>query len=254
MSKPKSGAITIWIRLRTIKKLLVGVCLLIVFVGIVTYEVPTERATKYWSLPLAGKVIVLDAGHGGVDGGAVSRQGVIEKDINLAITLYLRDYLQEAGAVVKMTREGDYDLASPDTKGYSKRKSEDLKQRVKKIEEQQPYLFLSVHMNSIPSNLWRGAQVFYYPNHPDNANLATLMQDEMKRNLENTDRIAKTVNTVYLLRTLKIPAALVEVGFLSNAEEAMLLRDVEYQRKVAASIYKGILRYSSGEKSKVSSE
>src|SRR4051794_30587593 len=120
MSKPKSGLITVWIRLRTIKKLLFGMCLLIVFIAIVTYEIPTEKATKYWSLPLAGKVIVLDAGHGGVDGGAVSRQGVIEKDINLAITLYLRDYLQEAGAVVKMTREGDYDLATQETKGYSK--------------------------------------------------------------------------------------------------------------------------------------
>lgn len=254
MSKPKSDTVTVWIRLSTLKKLLFGVCLVFVFVAIATYDVPSENTTKYWSLPLAGKVIVLDAGHGGVDGGAVSRQGVIEKDINLAITLYLRDYLQEAGAVVRVTREGDYDLASPGTKGYSKRKTEDLKQRVKIIEDQQADLFVSVHMNSIPSNRWRGAQVFYYPNHTDNANLANLMQEEMKRNLENTDRIAKTVNTVYLLRILKIPSALVEVGFLSHDEEATLLKDVEYQRKVAASIYKGILRYASGEKIQVSSE
>ncbi|WP_438348999.1 N-acetylmuramoyl-L-alanine amidase CwlD [Paenibacillus sp. FA6] len=254
MSKPKRDEISVWIQMRTIKKLLLGLCLLIVFVAIATYEIPTKQATKYWSLPLAGKVISLDAGHGGPDGGAVSRQGVIEKDINLAITLYLRDYLQQSGAIVKMTREGDYDLASPETKGYSKRKTEDLKQRVRVIEEEQSDLFISVHMNSIPSNRWRGAQVFYYPSHPDNADLAALMQEEMKRNLENTDRIAKTVNTVYILQALKIPSALVEVGFLSNTEEAMLLKDEKYQRKVAASIYKGILRYTSGEKSKVSAE
>lgn len=254
MSKPKRNAVSVWIQMRTIKKLLLGLCLLVVFVAIATYEIPAEQATKYWSLPLAGKVISLDAGHGGPDGGAVSRQGVIEKDINLAITLYLRDYLQQSGAIVKMTREGDYDLASPETKGYSKRKTEDLKQRVRVIEEDQSDLFISVHMNSIPSNRWRGAQVFYYPSHPDNADLAALMQEEMKRNLENTDRIAKTVNTVYILQALKIPSALIEVGFLSNTEEALLLKDEKYQRKVAASIYKGILRYTSGEKSKVSAE
>ncbi|MNP07491.1 Germination-specific N-acetylmuramoyl-L-alanine amidase precursor [compost metagenome] len=254
MYKPKRDIISIWIQLRTIKHLMFGLCLVIVCVAVATYELPTKQATQYWSLPLAGKVITLDAGHGGPDGGAVSRQGVIEKDINLAITLYLRDYLQQAGAIVKMTREGDYDLASPETKGYSKRKTEDLKQRVKKIEDEQSDLFISVHMNSIPSNRWRGAQVFYYPSHSDNAGLATLIQEEIKRNLENTDRIAKTVNTMYLLQVLKIPSALVEVGFLSNTEEAMLLKDEQYQRKVAASIYKGILRYSSGEKLKISSE
>ncbi|MHA0857715.1 N-acetylmuramoyl-L-alanine amidase CwlD [Paenibacillus sp. CMAA1364] len=254
MSKPKRVTISVWIRMRTIKRLLFGICLLIVFVAIATYEIPDKQVTNYWSLPLAGKVISLDAGHGGPDGGAVSRQGVIEKDINLAITLYLRDYLQQAGAIVKMTREGDYDLSSPNTKGYSKRKTEDLKKRVRMIEEEQSDMFISIHMNSIPSNRWRGAQVFFYPTHPDNAELAALMQEEMKRNLENTDRIAKTVNTVYLLQALKIPSALVEVGFLSNTEEAMLLKDDKYQRKVAASIYKGILRYTAGEKSKVSAQ
>jgi len=254
MSKPKRDTISVWIQFRTIKNLLLGFCLLIIFVAIATYEIPIKQASKYWSLPLAGKVISLDAGHGGPDGGAISRQGVIEKDINLAITLYLRDYLQQAGAIVKMTREGDYDLAPSETKGYSKRKSVDLKQRVKKIEDEQSDLFISIHMNSIPSNRWRGAQVFYYPSHPDNAGLASLIQEEIKRNLENTDRIAKTVNTVYILQAIKIPSVLVEVGFLSNTEEAILLKDEKYQRKVAASVYKGILRYASGEKMKRSAD
>ncbi|MNC60461.1 Germination-specific N-acetylmuramoyl-L-alanine amidase precursor [compost metagenome] len=105
-------------------------------------------------------------------------------------------------------------------------------------------------MNSVPSNRWSGAQVFYTPNHPDNEGLANLLQAEMIRNLENTDRIAKTVSTVYLLQALKIPSALVEVGFLSHPEEARLLAEETYQRKVAASIYNGILRYASGERPK----
>ncbi|WP_420874666.1 N-acetylmuramoyl-L-alanine amidase CwlD [Paenibacillus polysaccharolyticus] len=220
------------------------------FVAVVSYEMPSAKTSGYWSLPLAGKVIAIDAGHGGPDGGAVSRQGVIEKDINLSIALYVRDYLQQAGALVVMTREIDKDLADEGTRGYSRRKTEDLKQRVRQIEDKQADLFISIHMNSVPSNRWSGAQVFYTPNHPDNEGLANLLQAEMIRNLENTDRIAKTVSTVYLLQALKIPSALVEVGFLSHPEEARLLAEETYQRKVAASIYNGILRYASGERPK----
>lgn len=121
--------------------------------------------------------------------------------------------------------------------------------RVRFIEEQQADLLVSIHMNSIPSPRWRGAQTFYYPNHADNANLAALVQEELRRNLENTDRVANRADKkVYLLEAMKIPAVLVEVGFLSNPEEAGLLGTESYQRKVAASIYQGILRYYSGEK------
>lgn len=240
----------LWIHFRHIQKAIIALGLIGLLVGLVFYEVPAERVTQYWSLPLAGQTIVLDAGHGGADGGAVSKQGVIEKDINLAVSLYLRDYLQQAGAVVVMTREEDRDLADPDTKGYKKRKTEDLKQRVRFIEEQQARLFISIHMNSIPSPRWRGAQTFYYLNHGDSPTLADLIQEELRRNLENTDRVAKQSDqSVYILEAITIPAALVEVGFLSNPEEASLLGNEAYQQKVAASIYQGILRYTSGERS-----
>ncbi|WP_127497525.1 N-acetylmuramoyl-L-alanine amidase CwlD [Paenibacillus glycanilyticus] len=212
---------------------------------------PVSRTWSYWTLPLSGKTIAIDAGHGGVDGGAVSKEGVVEKDLNLAIALYLRDYLQQAGAIVLLTREGDYDLAGQDTKGYSKRKTEDLLQRVANIKESKPSLVVSVHMNSIPSAKWSGAQTFFNPaNHPDNQVLATFIQNEIRRNLENTSRVAvMDKNNVYLLKALDdIPTALVEVGFLSNPGEAARLADSNYQRQVAASIYQGILRYSSGEK------
>ncbi|MBE9917322.1 N-acetylmuramoyl-L-alanine amidase CwlD [Paenibacillus donghaensis] len=254
MSKQGPGKQVLWIRLSSVKKLLIGICLLVVFIAVVMFKVPAVDTIEHWSLPLSGKVIALDAGHGGPDGGAVSKQGVVEKDVNLAITLYLRDYLQQAGAFVYMTREGDYDLAEAETKGYSKRKTEDLKRRAKMIEDTKADLFLSIHLNSFPSSRWSGAQTFYYPGHPDNQTLAVLIQDEIKRNLENTDRVAKTTNTVYLLQALKMPASLVEVGFLSNPQESQLLRDENYQRKVAAAVYKGVLRYLSGEKVNLSSE
>lgn len=120
-------------------------------------------------------------------------------------------------------------------------------QRVRKIEDAKADLFISVHLNSMPSNRWRGAQTFYPQGNVQSQNLAELIQAEIRHNLENTNRLAKTENTVYLLKALRIPSALVEVGFLSHPEESELLRDEKYQRKVAASIYNGILRYSSGE-------
>ncbi|MNO61261.1 Germination-specific N-acetylmuramoyl-L-alanine amidase precursor [compost metagenome] len=243
--------VTVWISFNSIKKWIFSIGLLAILVGIVAYEVPATKVWKYWSLPLAGVTIAIDPGHGGPDGGAVSKQGVIEKEINLAVALYLRDYLQQAGAIVVMTREEDRDLADENTKGYSKRKTEDLKRRVRFIEEHQAKIFVSIHMNAVPSSRWSGAQTFYSSNNGNSISLAELVQEELKRNLENTDRSAKQSDkSIYLLETLKMPAVLVEVGFLSNHGESALLSDEAYQRKVAASIYQGILRYSSGEKGK----
>lgn len=213
-------------------------------------EIPSSRTWTHWSLPLSGKVIALDAGHGGADGGAVSRDGIIEKDLNLAIVLYLRDYLQQAGAIVQLTREGDYDLALPDTKGYSKRKTQDLTERADKVQKLQADLAVSIHMNSIPSPRWSGAQTFYSPKNTDSKRLAAIIQSELRVVLGNTQRIAKQADTIYLLKKLEMPTALVEVGFLSHPEEADLLADEQYQRKVAAAIYRGILRYTSGEEEK----
>ncbi|TFE23914.1 N-acetylmuramoyl-L-alanine amidase CwlD [Cohnella luojiensis] len=222
-------------------------CLILLTAAVFLSEIPSSRTWTHWTLPLTGKVIALDAGHGGADGGAVSRDGVIEKDLNLAIVLYLRDYLQQAGAIVLLTREGDYDLALPETKGYSRRKTEDLLQRAERVRKQQANLAISIHMNSIPSPRWSGAQTFFSPKNKEGQRLATVIQSELRGVLGNTQRIAKKADTIYLLKTLEMPTALVEVGFLSHPEEANLLADEEYQRKVAAAIYRGILRFTSGE-------
>ncbi|MFF2484101.1 N-acetylmuramoyl-L-alanine amidase CwlD [Paenibacillus sp. NPDC058071] len=240
----------IWMTYKGMLRIAAAAVALVLTWIVFTQNTPSIRTSTYWTLPLSGKTIAIDAGHGGADGGAVSKQGVVEKDLNLAIALYLRDYLQQAGAVVLMTREGDYDLASEGTRAFSKRKTEDLISRVNQIKDSTATMAISIHMNSIPQEKWSGAQTFYNPsNHPDNLTLAALIQDEIKRNLENTTRIAATENKVYLLKSLDhIPAALVEVGFLSNPGEASRLANTEYQRKVAASIYQGILRYASGEK------
>ncbi|MBB3114322.1 N-acetylmuramoyl-L-alanine amidase [Paenibacillus phyllosphaerae] len=249
MKRGLRNRFVVWITYRGAARVVLGMIAVLLTVILLSQDVPSTRTWTYWTMPLSGKTIAIDAGHGGVDGGAVSEQGAVEKDLNLAIALQLRDYLQQAGAIVVMTREGDYDLAQEGTSKISRRKTEDLIARAKFVKDHQADLFITIHMNSIPSPRWSGAQTFFYPSLPENEALAGLIQDEIRRNLENTQRVAAKKNDVYLLKAMdSIPTALVEVGFLSHPGEASMLVDAEYQKKVAASIYQGILRYSAGEK------
>lgn len=214
---------------------------------ILQHDFSKYSSWKTWNLPLSGKIILLDAGHGGPDGGAGTGE-TLEKDIALSITHKVRDYLQEQGALVIMTREKDEDLAAPDTRGYSRRKVEDLKKRLKMINNTDNDLFVSIHLNAIPSSRWSGAQTFYAPQHKENARAAKFIQEELRRNLENTNRKAKPINQVFILKYAEKPGVLVEVGFLSNPTEKNMLKTESYQEKVAASINNGILRYFSNEK------
>ncbi|WP_077210507.1 N-acetylmuramoyl-L-alanine amidase CwlD [Bacillus dakarensis] len=220
---------------------------------ILQYDFEDKDSMNSWSLPLSGEIILLDPGHGGPDGGA-GDQDALEKDIALNVSLILRDYLQQQGALVMMTREEDKDLASEGTRGLSRRKTEDLQKRLKLINESEADFFVSIHLNAIPSPRWSGAQTFYAPQLKENARAAKFIQDELIINLENTTRKAKPINHVYILKYAKKPGALVEVGFLSNPAEKQNLKKEEYQEKVAASIYKGILRYYSNEKELVIEE
>jgi N-acetylmuramoyl-L-alanine amidase len=215
---------------------------------IIQYQFVSNDSWSTWNLPLSGKIIVVDPGHGGIDGGAVSKSGILEKDVTLLISEQLRDYLQEAGALVLMTREDDHDLANADTKKVRQRKNEDLRRRAEIVNDSDADMFVSLHLNAIPSPRWSGAQTFYNRAIPENERLAKLVQDEVIRNLENTTRQAKPIHNVYLIKQASIPGVLIEAGFLSNPTEAELLNTEEYQQKVAASIYQGILRYYTDEK------
>ncbi|WP_396125756.1 N-acetylmuramoyl-L-alanine amidase CwlD [Bacillus sp. Marseille-Q3570] len=214
---------------------------------VIQQQLHSNDSWSTWSLPLTGKIIVLDAGHGGVDGGAVGKGNVQEKDIALNISLKLRDYLQQAGALVIMTRETDRDLASDGTKRIRNRKTEDLLKRTEIVNTSEADMFVSIHLNAIPSSRWYGAQVFYNPAIEENEKLAKLIQEQIRSNLENTTRKAKPISTVYMVRKAEIPGSLVEVGFLSNPNERELLKSKLYQTKLAASIYQGILRYYANE-------
>lgn len=242
--RKRRARIVVWLNTNGMLKLVLSAAMVLLMIFLFTYELPTTRTWTYWTMPLSGKVIAIDAGHGGPDGGAVSKDGLVEKEVSLAISLYLRDYLQQAGALVVMTRDEDRDLAAEGTQGYSKRKTEDLLNRAELIRKKKAGMLVSIHLNSIPSARWSGAQTFYNSSSEQGKKLAGLIQSEIKTNLNNTDRAPKTEDKFYLLKALDIPAALVEVGFLSNPEEARRMADAGYQKKLAESIYRAILRYS----------
>lgn len=226
--------------------------LLILFI-ILQYDFMEDDSWKSWNLPLSGKIILVDPGHGGPDGGA-GDSDALEKDIALSVSLKLRDYLQEQGALVIMTREKDKDLADEGTRGYSRRKVEDLKKRLEMINNSGSDFYISVHLNAIPSARWSGAQTFYSPQFLENRRAARFIQEEFKTNLENTNRRAKAMSTVYILKHAQKPGVLVEIGFLSNPIEKENLKNEKYQEKVAISIYKGMLRYYSKEEELVEVE
>jgi N-acetylmuramoyl-L-alanine amidase len=230
------------------KSKIIGVGIgIIALILIIQYQFVSNDSWKSWNLPLSGEIIVIDPGHGGLDGGASFGKDTFERDIALDIAFKVKDYLQEQGALVLLTREDHNDLANPDTKGVRNRKVEDLKNRVNFINESDASTFITIHLNAIPSERWSGAQTFYYGSFEENKRLATFVQTEIKRNLENTNRSAKAISGIYLLKKAQVPGALVEVGFLSNPHERNLLKKGSYQEKMAASIYKGILRYYTNE-------
>ena len=216
---------------------------------LVVYETKASDRGFFISETLGVVKIVLDAGHGGIDGGA-STSELVEKNITLAITQKVEKLLKEKGAKVIMTRTKDDDVIAehqPNAE-YStlrERKREDIYLREKLVNEAKPDLFLSIHANAIPESKWHGAQVFYHKDgHPAGEILAKAIQESIKEKLKNTDREALAIKQVYLLKKVKMPSVLVETGFLSNPQEAELLSSPDYQQKMAEAIVAGIERYS----------
>ena len=182
-------------------------------------------------------LVVLDPGHGGRDPGKVGAQGEQEKDINLAISLKVKERLEKDGMEVVMTREKDVMLADGDA---SNKKLEDLNNRISIINEHQPAVAVSIHQNSYSDASVKGAQVFYFTHSDKGKQAAEAMQKELLEfDQENTRKI-KANDTYYLLKKTEVPTVIVECGFLSCPEEAALLTDEAYQKKLAEAIAKGI--------------
>ena len=190
-------------------------------------------------------VIIVDAGHGGIDGGAVGADGTIEKGINLAIAQHLEQTLRAFGFEVVMTRTEDTLIGDNNAKTVREQKSSDLKKRMKITEQYDNALLVSIHQNKYSAEKYYGAQVFYSPNDEQSKLLAGLIQQSIVSHLqpESEREIKPSGKEIYLLYYAKIPSVMVECGFLSNRAELQKLKDTEYQRQMSFSIVCGILEY-----------
>ncbi|MBP3702032.1 MAG: N-acetylmuramoyl-L-alanine amidase [Lachnospiraceae bacterium] len=186
-------------------------------------------------------IVVLDAGHGGIDPGKVGVDGTLEKDINLSLVYKLKEMLEAADVTVVLTRGADVGLyQETDTN----KKRADMNARCKLIEATKPDLTVSIHQNSYHEEYVKGAQVFYYKGSEEGQHLAQILQKGFDRVLgEENTRQAKANDQYYLLLHTSCPIVIVECGFLSNWEESAKLADDAYQEQLAWAIHLGILQY-----------
>ncbi|MEG1989891.1 MAG: N-acetylmuramoyl-L-alanine amidase [Clostridia bacterium] len=195
--------------------------------------------------PITNKTIIIDAGHGKPDEGAIGYYNTTEQAINLNITLKLQNLIEQSGAKVLLTRSDENGIYSVDSKSIRNKKVSDIKNRVKIGNESSSDLFISLHLNKFPpSQTYRGWQTFYQKNSEKSKLLAETIQRNISENIEfKNDRIPHAISGVYIMDKTKIPSVIVECGFLSNKEETCLLKTDEYQNKVAWGIFIGIQNY-----------
>lgn len=232
-----------WLPLRSIL-LAIGFCCLVIGMavkGIHRVElVELVSATQ----PELRPVVIIDPGHGGMDGGAQSN-GIVEKGINLAIAQNLRDLLSVQGFHVIMTREDDRSIHDEGITQIARQKRSDLHNRLAIMEDHPEAIFISIHQNQFPQPSCQGAQIFYSQNRLESQKLAQAIQESFQRNLqpENSRQIKPAQNNLFLLYEAKIPAVMAECGFLSNPQESQKLAETEYQEQVAFTIFDGLMDF-----------
>lgn len=197
----------------------------------------------------ASPVVVVDAGHGGEDGGAVGVNGVEEKALNLAIALHVQEELQHAGYPVVMVRDTDTAVGDTTLATVAERKRSDIQSRAQLVNETENCILVSIHQNFFKQSQYSGAQMFYSPNNTRSAALAEAIRQSVVEQIqpENTRENKQAESGIYLLNHVDVPAVIVECGFISNPEEAALLCDSAYQQKLAAAIADGILSFCAAE-------
>jgi N-acetylmuramoyl-L-alanine amidase len=216
------------------EKILLFIYCAVLLLGIITSI--GREAVPTFNMPVAKKIVVVDAGHGGWDPGKISGTGTQEKDINLSIALKLQAYLENGGSVVMMTRIEDEALGA--------KKAADMRNRKEIANLSKADIIVSIHQNSYPSGSVRGAQTFYFAESEKSKRLALSIQNELVDFVDPKNaRSIKDNSKYFILKQTAIPAVIVECGFLTNSAERGLLTTDEYQEKIAWAIYKGIIAY-----------
>lgn len=233
-----------------------GMAFVALIMAVVILMVPLQLEVLVSKFVTEQDVLLLDPGHGGIDGGAAGASGVTEKDINLAIAFNIKEMAEADGWTVVMTREEDIGLyPEKDKQNIRSLKTADLLERKRIIAETNPLLAVSIHLNSFKQDTSvRGAQTFYPGCTAEQAitDESKLLAEKIQENLiegiaDGTDREALSKRDAMIFKNPSVPIVIVECGFLSNREEETLLKDESYQRKLAECIYNGIMEYSDRE-------
>ena len=186
-------------------------------------------------------------GHGGEDGGAISKNGIKESDINLKIALKLQNLLEENGVTVLLTRSNEDAIYDNSAKTLRQKKVSDIKNRVEIGNNSNADIFVSIHLNKIPQEQYYGYQCFYNQKDENSKKLAKSIQNALRQTIQiENNREALKISGIYIIDNVKIPTVIVECGFLSNVNEEQLLQTDDYQTKLAFGIFKGINDYFCG--------
>lgn len=229
------------------KKLMLSAFVIITLFFLVYVDV-SQRTQTFFKTTLASgvKTVILDAGHGGEDPGAVSDLlGLKEKDLNLKIVLEVKKLLETENFKVLLTRSEDILKYEPATTNIVKKRKQDLETRRKLIDNSSADIVVSVHLNKFPEQQYAGAQVFYPPNFPESKKLGEALQLKIREMVDPTNKREALVKKepIIILKNAKVTTAIVECGFLSNPEEEAKLNQEEYQKKIALAIRHGIQHY-----------
>ena len=229
----------------TKKRLVIlGIFLLLVISICVIMQFKEPETKETVALPVSNKVIVVDAGHGEPDGGAVSSNGISEAEINLKIALKLQNLLEQSGATVILTRSDENGIYDLDKETLKQKKVSDIKNRVKIGNSSSADIFVSIHLNKIPQQQYSGWQTFFKKDCENGKKLATAIQENLKQAVQKeNDRVPMKIDNVYIVKNVEIPLTIVECGFLSNTEEEKQLQDDNYQNRLAWGIYNGTIDY-----------
>ncbi|MDY3938149.1 MAG: N-acetylmuramoyl-L-alanine amidase [Oscillospiraceae bacterium] len=192
--------------------------------------------------------VVIDAGHGGVDPGSVSADGLLEKDVNLDIALKLNDILIQKGVKTLLVRNTDTDISDPGCSSVREKKVSDIHNRFALVNETPGSILVSIHQNFYEETKYSGTQVFYSANNDESRVLAGCIQSAVVSGLQpdNTRQIKASGDSIYLLYRAERPSVMVECGFLSNPEESKKLADGEYRQSLAQFVSDGIMNYLGG--------
>lgn len=225
------------------------IMLIAVILGLV-YQVAAPAAATPPGNALAGRVIVIDPGHGGDDPGTVGCHGIVEKDVAMEISRRVADVFRQAGARVVLTRDGEREPARAGESGGERIEAHDLARRVELANKCGAHLFLSIHLNHFSEPDEYGAQVFYQTGSQEGRKLAEAIQAELNKNLVDSGRQA-LAGDFYVCRNSRMPAVIVEVGFLSHEHESRQLTDPAYQERAARAILRGVVNYFQSGKGEV---